>query len=167
MYKFDKERVMQEERVEIDFSRNGSNEILLPFSTQDLNYKTFENRSTKTTTTTSNRTSNNTSGTSSNQSSPGQSRTGQLARSCHTQPDTQEPQLHQNLTSRHIEPQLHRNLTSRHISMIAIGGTIGTGLFIGSGATLAIAGPGGALLGNHTISHLKQYKKKVSPLLDY
>ena len=29
--------------------------------------------------------------------------------------------------------------------MIAIGGTIGTGLFIGGGATIALAGPGGAL----------------------
>ena len=31
--------------------------------------------------------------------------------------------------------------------MIAIGGTIGTGLFVGSGATIAQAGPLGALTG--------------------
>ncbi|TPX66705.1 hypothetical protein SpCBS45565_g04291 [Spizellomyces sp. 'palustris'] len=30
--------------------------------------------------------------------------------------------------------------------MIAIGGTIGTGLFVGSGATIALAGPVGALV---------------------
>jgi lysine-specific permease len=43
--------------------------------------------------------------------------------------------------------QLNRTLTSRHIQMIAIGGTIGTGVFLGSGATIANAGPLGALLG--------------------
>ncbi len=41
---------------------------------------------------------------------------------------------------------LRRKLQSRHLSMIAIGGSIGTGLFVASGATIATAGPGGALL---------------------
>ncbi|CRK85875.1 Lysine-specific permease [Candidatus Providencia siddallii] len=41
---------------------------------------------------------------------------------------------------------LRRELKARHISMIAIGGSIGTGLFVASGTTLAHAGPGGALL---------------------
>lgn len=41
---------------------------------------------------------------------------------------------------------LQRKLQSRHLSMIAIGGSIGTGLFVASGATIANAGPGGALL---------------------
>ncbi|MBP7980297.1 MAG: amino acid permease [Tolumonas sp.] len=41
---------------------------------------------------------------------------------------------------------LRRKLQSRHLSMIAIGGSIGTGLFVASGATIANAGPGGALL---------------------
>src|SRR3954463_10571086 len=40
---------------------------------------------------------------------------------------------------------LERKLKTRHLSMIAIGGTIGTGLFLASGATIADAGPGGAL----------------------
>lgn len=40
---------------------------------------------------------------------------------------------------------LERKLKTRHLSMIAIGGTIGTGLFLASGATVAQAGPGGAL----------------------
>lgn len=35
-----------------------------------------------------------------------------------------------------------RDIKSRHAQMIAIGGTIGTGLFVGSGQALAIAGPG-------------------------
>ena len=43
-------------------------------------------------------------------------------------------------------PGLRRELQSRHLSMIAIGGSIGTGLFLASGATIATAGPGGALL---------------------
>ncbi|KZO90439.1 amino acid permease [Calocera viscosa TUFC12733] len=40
-----------------------------------------------------------------------------------------------------------RALKSRHLQMIAIGGTIGTGLFVGSGGALATAGPVGTLLG--------------------
>lgn len=42
---------------------------------------------------------------------------------------------------------LRRSLKARHLTMIAIGGSIGTGLFVASGATVAQAGPGGALLG--------------------
>ena len=41
---------------------------------------------------------------------------------------------------------LRRELKARHLAMIAIGGSIGTGLFVASGATVAQAGPGGALL---------------------
>ncbi|MGL4667698.1 MAG: amino acid permease [Saezia sp.] len=41
---------------------------------------------------------------------------------------------------------LKRDLKARHLSMIAIGGSIGTGLFVASGATISQAGPGGALL---------------------
>jgi AAT family amino acid transporter len=37
---------------------------------------------------------------------------------------------------------LRRDLSTRQISMIAIGGSIGTGLFLGSGAALSTAGPG-------------------------
>ncbi|KAL8667974.1 MAG: hypothetical protein Q9168_007155 [Polycauliona sp. 1 TL-2023] len=39
------------------------------------------------------------------------------------------------------ETDLHRGLQSRQITMIAIGGAIGTGLIIGTGAALAKAGP--------------------------
>jgi len=41
---------------------------------------------------------------------------------------------------------LRRELKARHLTMIAIGGSIGTGLFVASGATISQAGPGGALL---------------------
>jgi lysine-specific permease len=43
--------------------------------------------------------------------------------------------------------ELRRTLAQRHLTMIAIGGSIGTGLFVASGNTIAQAGPGGALLG--------------------
>ncbi len=41
---------------------------------------------------------------------------------------------------------LKRGLASRHMQMIAIGGAIGTGLFLASGRTVSNAGPGGALV---------------------
>ncbi|MFQ0992008.1 lysine transporter [Gilliamella apicola] len=45
-----------------------------------------------------------------------------------------------------MKNKLKRDLKARHLTMIAIGGSIGTGLFVASGATVAQAGPGGALL---------------------
>lgn len=42
--------------------------------------------------------------------------------------------------------KLSRGLSSRHISMIAIGGAIGTGLFVATGSVVSQAGPGGAIL---------------------
>lgn len=45
------------------------------------------------------------------------------------------------------EPNGHvqRGLKARHVSMIALGGCIGTGLFVASGSAISQAGPGGAL----------------------
>ena len=42
--------------------------------------------------------------------------------------------------------ELRRSLKARHMNMIAIGGAIGTGLFVAGGETVSTAGPGGALL---------------------
>ena len=42
--------------------------------------------------------------------------------------------------------EIRRHLLSRHISMIAIGGCIGSGLFMTSGQAVQSAGPGGALV---------------------
>lgn len=38
-------------------------------------------------------------------------------------------------------PHLHRALSNRQLQLIAIGGAIGTGLFMGSGRTISLAGP--------------------------
>src|SRR5258706_5883163 len=40
------------------------------------------------------------------------------------------------------EAGLHRNLSQRQLSMIAVGGAIGTGLFLGSALSVKLAGPG-------------------------
>ncbi len=52
------------------------------------------------------------------------------------------------MTQRDIQGRetLERGLKRRHLTMIAIGGTIGTGLFLAMGGTVHDAGPGGALL---------------------
>lgn len=45
------------------------------------------------------------------------------------------------------EGAVKRDLKQRHIAMIALGGTIGTGLFVGLGQSLSGAGPLSTLLG--------------------
>jgi phenylalanine-specific permease len=39
------------------------------------------------------------------------------------------------------EPTLQRGLQNRHIQLIALGGAIGTGLFLGIGPAIQMAGP--------------------------
>jgi len=40
------------------------------------------------------------------------------------------------------QDHLHRGLKDRHVQMIAVGGTIGVGLFLGSATAIQKAGPG-------------------------
>ena len=49
-------------------------------------------------------------------------------------------------SSGHGRNAVQRQLKPRHVSMIALGGTIGTGLFIGIESPLRNAGPVGALI---------------------
>jgi len=43
-------------------------------------------------------------------------------------------------------PMLQQQMKTRHLNMIAVGGSIGTGLFIGSGGALSRGGPAGILI---------------------
>ncbi|KAK7682883.1 hypothetical protein QCA50_013915 [Cerrena zonata] len=52
------------------------------------------------------------------------------------------------------EEKLHRGMKSRHLALISLSGAIGTGLFVGSGASLAATGPGPLLLGYIFLSEL-------------
>ncbi|CAO3641866.1 unnamed protein product [Mucor fragilis] len=52
------------------------------------------------------------------------------------------------------EKGLKRTLKSRHLTMISIGGVVGQGLFLSSGANLAKAGPAGLLLAYFVIGYI-------------
>jgi amino acid transporter len=58
-----------------------------------------------------------------------------------------------NRTCRRHQTNIVTSLKSRHIQFIALGGTIGTGLFLGIGSAFAQAGPVSVLLG-YTITGL-------------
>ncbi|MCS4488266.1 amino acid permease [Streptococcus sciuri] len=46
-----------------------------------------------------------------------------------------------NTDTEHLKNGMVRGLQSRHVQLIAIGGTIGTGLFLGAGSSISLTGP--------------------------
>lgn len=65
-----------------------------------------------------------------------------VGRSNTTSPDPEKQSVQDASTH-----ELERGFSARHLQFIAIGGAVGTGLFIGSGSALAGAGPVSCLLG--------------------
>ena len=55
----------------------------------------------------------------------------------------------------HAQAGLKRTLSIRHLVMLSLGGSIGTGLFLASGAPVSQAGPSGALLAYALIGVMK------------
>lgn len=58
------------------------------------------------------------------------------------------PMKNASATLKQIDPaeerELQRGLTNRHLQLIALGGAIGTGMFMGSSSTIHLAGPSSA-----------------------
>ena len=52
-------------------------------------------------------------------------------------------------TASEAAPTLQRGLKNRHIQLIALGGAIGTGLFLGIGPAIQMAGPAVLLYRRH------------------
>ncbi|MGN7360603.1 amino acid permease [Paenibacillus sp. SAF-054] len=50
------------------------------------------------------------------------------------------------MSSKAPATSLRQSLKARHMTMIALGGSIGTGLFLASGSAISSSGPGGAIL---------------------
>lgn len=56
------------------------------------------------------------------------------------------PQSFQRRTKSDKNNQLNQTMKTRHLNMIAIGGSIGAGLFVGSGGALSTGGPAALLI---------------------
>lgn len=57
------------------------------------------------------------------------------------------------------DSQLQRKLSSRHVTMIALGSSIGMGLWLGSGTSLANGGPAALFIG---CKFCLQFTEKIS-----
>ncbi|KAJ5226141.1 hypothetical protein N7468_007366 [Penicillium chermesinum] len=60
-----------------------------------------------------------------------------------------------------VDAETHRGLRSRHIQFLALGGCIGTGLFVGSGQTLSTVGPAPLLMGYIAMSTVVYFVMNV------
>lgn len=56
-------------------------------------------------------------------------------------------EIHHDHSDYGAETELKRSLSTRHLTMIALGSSIGMGLWLGSGLSLASGGPAGIFLG--------------------
>lgn len=56
-------------------------------------------------------------------------------------------EVHHGMGDYGAETELQRRLSTRHVTMIALGSSIGMGLWLGSGKSLASGGPAGIFLG--------------------
>jgi hypothetical protein len=54
-----------------------------------------------------------------------------------------------------------RGLKSRHIQLIALGGCIGTGLFVGTGSTLSLVGPAPLFMGTYSLGYLHALRRNL------
>lgn len=74
--------------------------------------------------------------------------------------------------------ELSQKLQARHVNMIALGGSIGTGIFLASGYAISVGGPGGALTAYAMMSlivyflmtslgEMTTYKPSAGSLCDY
>lgn len=64
--------------------------------------------------------------------------------------------------------QLNQTLKTRHLNMIAIGGSIGAGLFVGSGSALSTGGPAALLIGFAIIGIVSVFEERCQGnLSDY
>src|SRR5712691_12990730 len=58
---------------------------------------------------------------------------------------------------------LHCGLSSRQVQMVAIGGTIGTGLFLGTGRALAQGGPAAAFARREEVHFIQSRWRRIRP----
>ncbi|KAF7558281.1 hypothetical protein G7Z17_g68 [Cylindrodendrum hubeiense] len=64
-----------------------------------------------------------------------------------TQRDVEPADFEKPVGDHGAESQLHRRLGTRHLAMIGLGGSIGMGLWLGSGTSLSRAGPASLFIG--------------------
>jgi amino acid permease len=71
---------------------------------------------------------------------------GEASKAVHTLDDPLAPPYDAIVDHPIQSDRLSRSLSARQVQMIAIGGTIGTGLFLGTGKSLATGGPASMLI---------------------